>query len=230
MRKIRLTLLVGAALLLAPAIVHAQFQGDVFFAKPSVAIPEGGTAVLEVQMFSGSDVVGATQVDFIFDPTQAKVVKVEPGTTPQLANGLATVTAGNRVALVDLNGSSLEQPFGTVSLALIHVQPLLPAGSRIPLNLQVHSLLRQDSTPFPNSQGFSGEILVVSAGSQTTSAKRAASGTEPSGTAVQRALAFRRPGAAVDLLDFATGGSKVSTVTQRVIVADPAAVSERPHP
>src|SRR3954469_2331291 len=104
MRKIQLTLLVGVALLLAPTIVRAQFQGDVFFAQPSVAIPEGGTAVLEVQMFSGSDVVGATQVDFIFDPAQAKVVKVEPGTTPQLANGLATVTSGNRVALVDLNG------------------------------------------------------------------------------------------------------------------------------
>ncbi|MBW8879239.1 MAG: hypothetical protein JF614_30230 [Acidobacteria bacterium] len=230
MRKIQLTLLVGVALLLAPTIVRAQFQGDVFFAQPSVAIPEGGTAVLEVQMFSGSDVVGATQVDFIFDPAQAKVVKVEPGTTPQLANGLATVTSGNRVALVDLNGSSLEQPFGTVSLARIHVQPLLPAGNRIPLNLQVHSLLRQDSTPFANAQGFAGEILVVSAGSRTTSAGLAASGTGPNTNAVQRALAFRRPGIAVDLLDFETGGSKVSSVAHRVIVADPAAVSEKPHP
>ena len=35
----------GVALLLTPALALAQFPGDVFFAQPSIAVPEGGTVV-----------------------------------------------------------------------------------------------------------------------------------------------------------------------------------------
>lgn len=230
MKKILFTLFAGTALLLVPTTVRAQFRGDVFFANPSVAVPEGGTGVLEVLVFSGADVVGATHIDVVFDPASAEVVAIDPGTTPQLAGGLAFVTSAGRAALVDLNGSSLVQPFGTVSLARVHVRPLVAAGNRVLLSLQVRSLLRQDSTPFPSARGFSGEILVVSTASPATAAASVPSRTDLDDDAVQRALAFRRPGLAVDLLDFETRGGNVSAVLQRVVVPDPAAPSETPVP
>lgn len=226
MKEIRF-ILVSGLLLLIPSAARAQFQGDVFFAQPSVAVPEGGTAVLEVLLFSGADVVGATHLDILFEPGQAEVVKIEPGAAPELANGLATVTSAGRAALVDLNGSSLEQPFGTVSLARVHIRPLGVAGQRVPLNIEVRSLLRQDSTAFPETNGFSGEILVVSAASAIEAIPApllVRSGTD----LAKRAWSFRRPGLTVDLLDFETRGREVSAVRRSIVVPDPGMPVETP--
>lgn len=230
MNKIRNAFLAAVALIALPAIAHAQFQGDVFFAQPSVSAPEGSTATLEVLLFSGADVVGATHVDVTFDPAQADVVAVQPGTTEQLANGVVSIVSSGRVSIVDLNGASLTQPFGTVSLAKIQVRPRVAAGSTVTLNLQVDSLLRQDTAPFPAAQGFSGEILVVSAGSKVASLGGPVLHGSPDSRDARRALAFRRPGLAVDLLDFVTEGSITFAVPHRWVIPDPAANRERSTP
>jgi hypothetical protein len=229
MNRMRNAILVAVALLAVPAGASAQFQGDVFFAQPSVSAPAGGTATLEVLLFSGADVVGATHVDIVFDPAQAEIVAVQPGTTEQLADGVVSVASSGRISIVDLNGASLAQPFGTVSLAKVQVRPRVPVGSTVTLNLQVDSLLRQDTTPFPAAQGFSGEILVVSANSKAASPGNPVHST-PDPNSARRALAFRRPGQAVDLLDFATEGGGTSVVPHRWVVPDPAATRERPTP
>lgn len=226
MKEIRFILVCGA-LLLMPAIARAQFQGDVFFAVPSVAVPEGGTAVLEVLLFSGADVVGATHLDILFEPGQAEVVKIQPGAATELVDGLAAVPSAGHAALVNLNGSSLEQPFGTVSLARVHVRPRVAAGQRVSLEIEVRSLLRQDSTTFPEAEGFSGEILVVSAASAVeaiSSPLLARSGTD----LVKRAWSFRRPGLTVDLLDFETRGGEVSAVRRSIVAPDPVRPVEIP--
>lgn len=234
MTKNRFVLLVGAALLvvLAPASARAQFRGDVFFAQPSVSVPAGGVAVLEVQMFSGADVVGAAHVEIVFNPNQAEVVAVAPGTTPELADGLASAVSPGRAGIVTLNGKSLLQPLGTVSLAKVHVKPLVAAGNRVALTIQVRSLLRQNNTPFPSSQGFSGEILVTSApGSSTTgSGSGAAPSVRAGEEAAERARAFRRPGLAVELLYFDLQGGGVSTKARRVVVPDSTAPTEAGTP
>lgn len=223
-----LSFLIGSVLLLMPVAAGAQFQGDVFFAQPSLTVPEGGTATVEVQMFSGADVLGAAQVDVVFDPASVSVVGIGPGTAPELAGGLASATLQDRIGIVALNGASLLQPFGTVSLARLQMRPLLPAGSRIPLNIEVHSLLRQDAASFPDTHGFAGEILVIAAGAKASvsSGQLLAS---PLDGVVQRARAFRRPGLAVDLFDFENSEGRVSATLKRVVVPDPSAPAERPR-
>lgn len=232
MKMNRFVLLVGATLLLLPVSAQAQFRGDVFFASPSVSVPAGGVAVLEVQMFSGADIVGATHIDVVFDSTQAEVVAVEPGTTSELVDGLASAISPGRAGIVTLNGKSLLQPLGTVSLAKLHVKPLVTAGNRVTLNIQVRSLLRQDTTPFPSSQGFSGEILVVSAATNSTlsSGSGASSSIQAEEDATRRARAFRRPGLAVDLLNFEFRGGNISVKARQVVVPDSKAPTETGTP
>jgi hypothetical protein len=231
MKKNRLVLLAGLVLLLAPAAARAQFQGDVFFASPSVSVPAGGIAVLEVQMFSGADVVGATHVDVVFDPGRAEVVAVEPGATAELADGLASDISPGRAGVVTLNGKSLLQPLGTVSLAKVRVKPLVAAGEKVTLSIRVRSLLRQNNSPFPNSQGFSGEILVTSAANGSTpGAGASSSSVRADEDAAERAHAFRRPGLAVDLLNFELRGGGISTKARRVVVPDSGAPAETGAP
>jgi len=232
MKMNRLVLLVGAVLMLVPVSAEAQFRGDVFFAQPSVSVPAGGVAVLEVQLFSGADVVGATHIDVVFDSTRAEVVAVEPGTTPELADGLSSAISPGRAGIVTLNGKSLLQPVGTVSLAKVRVRPLVAAGNRVTLNIQVRSLLRQDNAAFPSSQGFSGEILVASAasGSALKSGAAALSSVRAEEDAAGRARAFRRPGLAVDLLDFEVRDGGISVKPQQVVVPDSEAPAETNTP
>jgi hypothetical protein len=230
MKKYRYILLT-AVLLLMPLSARAQFRGDVFFANPSVSVPAGGVAVLEVQMFSGSDVVGATHINITFDSTRAEVVAVEPGTTSELVDGLASANAPGRVGIVTLNGKSLVQPFGTVSLAKVRVKPLVAAGERVTLSIQVRSLLRQNNTAFPSSQGFAGEILVVSASNSpsqisASSASSARDGEDVAG----RARAFRRPGLAVNLLEFEVQAGTISTKARQVVVPDSQVPAETETP
>ena len=226
MKKYRYILLT-VVLLLMPLSARAQFRGDVFFANPSLSVPTGGVAVLEVQMFSGSDVVGATHIDIIFDSSRAEIVAVEPGTTSELVDGIASAKSPGRLVIVTLNGKSLLQPFGTVSLAKVRVKPLVAAGQRVTLSIQVHSLLRQNNTALPSSQGFAGEILVVSAANSpnqisASSASSARDGEDAAG----RARAFRRPGLAVDLLEFEIQAGTISTKARQVVVPDSQAPTE----
>jgi len=234
MKENSLVLIAGVVLLLlTPVSALAQFRGDVFFAQPSVSVPAGGAVVMEVQMFSGADVVGATQINIVFDPAKAEVVAVTPGTTSELADGLASAVLPGRAGIVTLNGKSLLQPIGTVSLAKVRVKPLVAAGNKVTLNIQVRSLLRQDNTPFPNSQGFSGEILVVSA--TTSPPLKSDSGMssiffQAGEDAIKRAGDFRRPGIAVDLLDFESLGGVISVKARQVVVPDSQAPAETGTP
>jgi hypothetical protein len=240
MKKNRFVLLASVVLLLVlmPIPARAQFRGDVFFAKPSVSAPAGGTVVVEVQMFSGADVVGATQINIVFDPARAEVVAVEAGNTSEFADGLASALSPGRAGIVALNGKSLLQPVGTVSLVKIRVKPLVAAGNKVTLNIQVRSLLRQDNTPFPSSQGFSGEILVVSAAtaaSLKSDSEVSSAFVQAGADAPERARAFRRPGLAVDLLDFESLGGVISVKARQIVVPDSDAPTEtgtpqRPHP
>ena len=114
--------------------------------------------------------------------------------------------------------------------AVLEVLLFSGAGTRIPLKIEVRSLLRQDSTSFPSVKGFAGEILVVSAGSRSVSSAHAPSRAVLGTDLTRRARSFRRPGLAVDRLDFEAQGAEVSAVRRRVIVPDPAAPAETPVP
>jgi len=227
-----LTILLG----LIAGAAHAQFAGDMFFADPSVAVPEGGTATMEVQLFSGATAVGATQFDLVYDPTQVEVVAVEPGTTKEFENGVSSAPAApGRTGIVTLNGASLDHPFGTESLARVTLRPLAGAGSRVQLGIQVRSLLRTSSTPFPAGRGFSGELVVVSANQPAQAPAKAkatvdrtapAQGAAADADHTSRALALRRPGNRVELVDVEERGGRMMPVRSTVVVPDPGAPSE----
>lgn len=234
MRTIRWIILLAAAVVL-PATAHAQFPGDVFFRNPSVSVPAGGTATMEVLLFSGAQVLGASHVSVVYDPTLAEVVALQPGTTAELVEGFVGVDDPGRASLVTLNGASATRPIGTESLAILQVRPLAGAGTVVRLSIVVHSLLRQDSAPLSGGRGFAGEILVVSgSGGGQASATSSLAGTAapdraPDDATAERALAFRRPGQVVDLLDFTARGGQISADPRRVIVADPTAPAEEPE-
>ena len=144
-------------------------------------------------------------------------------------DGVASANSPGRIGIVTLNGKSLLQPFGTVSLAKVRVKPLVAAGERVTLSIQVRSLLRQNNTAFPSSQGFGGEILVVSAPNSPNqiSASSVSSAQEDP---VGRARAFRRPGLAVDVLEFEIQAGTISTKARQVVVLDSQAPAETETP
>lgn len=186
----------------------AQFAGDVYFAQPSVAIPEGGAADMEVMTFSGSEPVGAVHVELLYDSAELEIVEVEAGSATEFQDGFVyDAVEPGRTAFVGLNSASLTDPFGTVSLARIEVRPIAAAGSRVPLTLSVRQFLGTDSQALP-AQGFDGEVVVTSPLSGATSAAVAASPlrataalrppTEPS--LDRRASSMARPGQTVEIM------------------------------
>lgn len=196
-------LFVVCALLFTPS-VKAQFAGDLFFADPSVAIPEGEQGTLEVQVFSGSDTFGAAQFDLVFDPERIEVVSVRPGNVPELHDGLTFVQSEGRVSIIVVNSGSLDVPFGTSSLAEIEVRPLTAAGSVISVGNQVEEVLRQDSTPYAFSAGLGAEVVVTDAAAHAVSVQSESSEpveVEPGSDLHNRILAMRRPGSVVTLIE-----------------------------
>lgn len=220
-----------AALAGTPA-AHAQYVGDMFFAQPSIAVAEGGTATFETELFSGAIPLGAAAFDIYYDPSQLEVVSVSPGGTKEFENGVSSAPVDpGRTGIVALNGTSLGHPFGTESLARVTLRPLVPAGSYVYFILFPRSLLRTDSTPFPARYGYYGEMVVVSAGPQAQGQTGASSGAPLTGDQVDadhraRALRLRPPGTRVDLVDTETRGGRIVPVTTPVIVPDPGAPSE----
>ncbi len=231
-RLVSVAIVAALALAGAPA-AHAQFVGDMFFAQPSVAVAEGGTATLEAELFSGAIPLGAAHFDLLYDPSQVEVVGVSAGSTREIENGVASAPAApGRTGIVALNGASLDHPIGTESLARITLRPLVPAGSIVFFQLAPRSLLRTNSTSFPAGRGFFGELVVVSAGPQ---AQAKAGGAPPAGDPVDadhraRALRLRRPGTLVDLIDAEPRGGRIVPVTKPVMVPDPSAPSEAGTP
>ncbi len=228
MKALKVTILVCLAALVSSTSAFAQFPGDVFFLDPSVAVAEGGTAELEVVVFAGANVVGATLLDVAFDPAAAEV-SLERGGSALLEKGFVSRVSAGTASVVNLNSASLTDPIGTVSLARVLVRPLGPAGSTVNLAISVRSLLRQDSTPFPSARGFSGQVLVVSAAGPSAGAPSASLKSGTGDSAETLALEFRRPGSEVEVLSLAEQDGLFSAVSQTVLIPDSSAPSEAPR-
>ena len=235
MKTLKIATLVSLAALVGSTGAFAQFPGDLFFLDPSVAVVEGGTAELEVVVFAGANVLGASLFDVTFDPAEVEVT-LEPGNAALLEKGFVSRVSPGTASIVNLNSESLTDPIGTVSLARVLVRPLGPAGSVVNLSISVRSLLRQDTTPFPSARGFSGQVVVVSAAGGPATGPSATGSGAPSGlfqkgngSAEALALEFRRPGTEVEILGLAEEDGLFSAVPQTVLVPDPSAPSEAPR-
>lgn len=197
--------------------VHAQFAGDVFFAEPSIAIGQGGQGQIEVLAFMGASTFGATQVDLHYNPAELSIVSVKPGTSTEVQNGFTFRNQDGVLSIIALNSQSATDPIGTVSLALVDVQPLSPAGSRIFISSNVDTMLRQDSTAYSFPRGFGMEIVVTSASAavaSTSSTPVTLDKEEVSDDVYRRALELRSEGAKVKMMLLNKQGEAVETLVQ----------------
>jgi len=210
-----------AAFLLIASVspASAQFAGDLFFPVPSVQVQSGQQTGVEIQLFAGKDVFGATKFVFTYDPSQLQIDRVEPGASDAIQDSFAYKKTDGKVSFVVLNGKSAVQPSGTISLARLTVKPLVPAGSVIDANLVVDTVLKQDESKFLSPTGYGLEIVVVGEqSSQRTLATANAQSIEGPVTQSmkQRAERLRPAGSKVRLVVVKSNGqaSRVTIDTQ----------------
>lgn len=215
-----LLLAAGLSVLAAPAV--AQYAGDLFFPVPSVQVPGGQTTQVEIQLFAGQSVFGATQFEFTYDPSQLEVEKVEAGSSKVIQNSFSYKQQPGKVSFVVLNGKSDKAPIGTVSLARLTLKPLASSGTVIDANLHVDHSLKQDESDFDSANGY-GLELVVTNGTTTTSRystnnARAHAIADNSPALQRRAQRLRPDGSRVNLIVIGADGQpldvKVDTPRQ----------------
>lgn len=201
MRK-RLSMLrpvaVTAALLFAAVGARAQFAGDLFFVTPSIAVPQGGTGALELALFSGDRVFGATRAQVRFDPAKLQLLSVEPATNASLKTTIRWKVSGGLIELLALNAESLSAPIGSVKLARLQFRVLGGVGERTALTTSVSGAIDAQRATLRTGTGLGGEITVSATAERATpmahqDAALIASDLE------RRALAVRPPGHAVTL-------------------------------
>lgn len=139
----------------------AQFLGDHFFSDPTPMVAEGDEVTLTIQVFTGPQAFGASQLDVEFDDTALEVLEVR-------GLGDRTVVSLSRpgsLGIATLNGAALDVPIGTIALVELRVRPLVPAGQSVTLSLNAAALLRPTGESFASTGGLVGTIFVVPAGS-----------------------------------------------------------------
>lgn len=161
-------LLLAAGLSVFTTPVMAQYAGDLFFPVPSVQVPVGQTTQVEIQLFAGQSVFGATQFEFTYDPSKLEVEKVEPGSSKVIQDSFSYKQQPGKVSFVVLNSKSDKAPIGAVGLARLTLKPLASSGAVIDANLNVGRSLKQDESDFDSANGY-GLELVVTNGATTTS-------------------------------------------------------------
>jgi len=220
------------AALLVPALAHAQFAGDVYFATPAVTAPAGGVASLSLQAYMGSTPLGAAQVRVTYDAARAEFVDfVLPG-SGELADRGAFAAAPGEVRILVFNPRSLTRPIGTVDLGEIRLRPLVPTGQQVALQIQVDSLLGPTSQALPQVRGLTGAITVTNGGA----AAAMLAGAEPTlvpwsqvgDTWRAQLRRMRAPGNQIDVWLPVWTGATLQVGSFRVVLpADPAANADR---
>jgi hypothetical protein len=221
-----------AAVLFVPALAHAQFAGDVFFATPAVTAPAGGVASLSLQAYMGSTPLGAAQVRVTFNAARAEFVEcVLPG-SGELADRGAVAAVPGEVRILVFNPRSLTKPIGTVDLGEIRLRPLVPAGQQVALQIQVVALLGPTTQTLPQIRGLTGTITVTNGGAAAAMLEGAEATVIPwqqiSESWRAQLLGMRAPGNQVEVwLPVWTGASLQVGRFRIVLPADPTAGADR---
>jgi hypothetical protein len=140
----------------------AQFQGDVYFASPSVSVPQGGIAEMAIEAYVGATALGAAHVEVEFTAGSADVVGFDGPTDAALHDNVGQAVTPGRWSAVVFNAKSVDRPIGTVRLGVLRIRPLVDAGQQVRLQIRVRALLDGTTTAFPSTRGFVGVISVTS--------------------------------------------------------------------
>lgn len=192
----------SCAVLWATQAAHAQFVGDVFAKDPSVSGVSGSDVTVEVQLFSGASVFGASIVDVTYVPGELAVKEV---TISGADGSRRTVAARKLDGKVEIGTVSLDataNPIGTVTLAQITFTVLAQPGRVVSYRMAPRQLLMQDERRYSSTRGAAGEIAVVTSLTGTRVARTASTALPVAGdaTSLSRAAAVRPRGGAVQLV------------------------------
>lgn len=216
--KIREVLLSCAALWTCQG-AFAQFVGDVFAKEPSVSAVTGGEVTVDVQLFSGANVFGASIVDITYAPADLSVKEVTVAAADGTRRTVAARRLDGRVEVGTVNLDASANPIGTVTLAQVTFTVLAQAGRVVPYRIAPRELLMQDERRYASIRGASGEIAVVSGLAGARSA-RSAGVSVPVATdaaSLSRAAALRPRGGAVQLVSPALVDGQIVPRTVQVV-------------
>lgn len=206
------------AALAAPGSALAQFAGDIFFTRPSVSVPAGGTGELELALFSAASPFGVAEVELSYDPAAVEIVNVvlPPNAGAVLRQQVASEPGLTRLVVV--NTSSLSEPIGTVILAALTVRPLSGVGNVIDISADQAGALNTAAEAYPNSNGANGEVVVTAAAAKSLARGEARHLENPSAALLARARRLVPAGGWVELVQLDRNG-----LPQRVKVQAPPA-------
>lgn len=166
-----------AAALCVASPASAQFVGDVFFAAPSIAVPAGESGDLDLAIFTGDKPFGAAIVTLAYDPAKVEIVSVTPGSNGGDNVRLESSVESGTIRIVALNGTSLQQPIGSVAIARVRVRPIGASGDRVVLRSAVSKALFADRSAMRAGTGFDGEIVIGQKSASATATVLAAEGS-----------------------------------------------------
>ena len=129
MKRYRYVIL-AAVVLLMPLSARAQFRGDVFFANPSYGCPPAALQCWKSKCFPGPMLWAPLTSISSLTRHEPRLSRWNRGPHPSWWTALPSANWPEAIGIVTLNGKSLLQPFGTVSLARVRVKPLVAAGEQ----------------------------------------------------------------------------------------------------
>jgi hypothetical protein len=192
----------------------AQFVGDVFAKVPSQAAQAGGQATVEVQLFSGANVFGASIIQLTFQATELGLREVLLTGTLGERRVAVDRQADGRVEIATFSVDGTANPIGTVTLAQVVFDVLAAPGTTARYRITPREVITQSEARFSTLRGADGEVVVVSA-----MGARGAASSPPRVSdreSVARAAAVRPRGGVVDLVVPVKNGMQVVPQVVRV--------------
>ncbi|URI06852.1 cohesin domain-containing protein [Aquincola tertiaricarbonis] len=199
--NLRPLMLVGALWWATPA-AHAQFVGDVFAKAPSVSGVSGSDVTVEVQLFSGANVFGASIVDVSYVPGELAVKEVALSAADGSRRTVAARKLDGRVEIGTVSLDATANPIGTVTLAHITFTVLAQPGRVVTYRMTPREMLMQDERRYASTRGAAGEIAVVNTltGTRVARTASAALPVVADASSLSRAAEVRPRGGAVQLV------------------------------
>jgi len=196
----------------------AQFAGDLFFIDPSVSVAVGGTATLELALFTGGDAFGIAQAEVSFDGNEMELVGVSlPDGVSDPVLQQFTKTESGVLNVITLNAVSKTEPIGSVIVAKLEVRPKLGSPGTVSVKVSNKGAFSAEGAAYSSSKATSGEVVVTSAPASfvASAAGEAELVADPSPELLARAAALVGPGGIAELV-IPSGPDAGRTVLVRV--------------
>ncbi|MDX3904648.1 MAG: cohesin domain-containing protein [Pigmentiphaga sp.] len=180
----------------------------------------GTEGTIQLAVFAGTNPVGAAQATVTYDPAALEILGIEPVASGRVTPAVQWRKEGNVLHVVMVNGTSLNEPIGTVPLGNIRFKALGAVGRTTKLISKPTEILKPDAQAIPpGTEEHEGEVSFASAIPSARIAARGIVSTSPE--LVERARRMRPPGGIVTLQVVDASG-RAQPVQVRIPPAAPA--------